>query len=151
VLRLVRPWSCHFALGLGLVFSELYIPLVTWCLRAPLLHTRACNIARSHQPYLWCDHLACIRGNEACDVWVGSLTVKTTRSGPGEGISGNHYRVEKARGLSTELPGQELSSCEGSNKDEGEVWASRYLSKIVIARVCISLTHHLHFGTYMFS
>ena len=44
-------------LGLGLVFSEVCIPLTTRCLRAPLLYIGgACSLARSHQPCLWCGH-----------------------------------------------------------------------------------------------
>jgi hypothetical protein len=37
VLRLIRGRLLVLALGLGLVFSEVYIPLATRCLRALLL------------------------------------------------------------------------------------------------------------------
>ena len=38
MLRLVRPCSYALALGLCLVFREVSAPLITWCLRAPLLY-----------------------------------------------------------------------------------------------------------------
>ena len=65
------------------------------------------------------------RGNKARDVSVGSLIVKTARSIQ-ERLAGRHVGDPLALGegprLSTELPDQELSPCEGflargSNED----------------------------------
>jgi hypothetical protein len=46
VLRLVRPCSYALTLGLGLVASEVCIPLIQRCLRAPCLYIGgACSLA----------------------------------------------------------------------------------------------------------
>ena len=58
------------SVGLGLVFSEVCTPLTTWCLRAPLLYIEgACNLARSHQPRLWCGHHRVPKGTRLVVVW----------------------------------------------------------------------------------
>ena len=67
----------------------------------------------------------CTGGNKACGILAGSLIVKTAES-IRERLAGRHVRDPLARGegmrLSTELPDQELSPCEGflargSNED----------------------------------
>ena len=55
MLSLVRPCSYALALGLGLVASEVCIPLNQRCLRAPHLYSVGpISLARPYQPCLWC-------------------------------------------------------------------------------------------------
>ena len=48
MLRLVRPPLNTFALGLGLVFSEVCIHLTTWYMRAPLLYSKGLIVLLDH-------------------------------------------------------------------------------------------------------
>ena len=48
MLRLVRPRSYALALGLGLVASEVGIPLNPRCLRAPCLYSKGLVVLRDH-------------------------------------------------------------------------------------------------------
>ena len=112
------------ALGLGLVFSEVCIPLTTRCLRAPLLYIggESCDITPTTF-VVWPP--PCTRGNKARGVSVGNLIVKMAGSIQ-KRLVGRHVGDPLARGedprLSTELPDRKLGPCEGflvrgSNED----------------------------------
>jgi hypothetical protein len=108
VLRLVRPRSYALALGLGLVASEICIPLIQRCLCAPCLYSaelvvlrdltnRACGVAatvyrREQDPRRFGWKLDSEDGGE--------------RFGRGlpEGTSETHLRVGKARGYPRSYP-----------------------------------------------
>ena len=108
------------------MFSEVCIPLTTWCLRAPLLYIGgACSLARSHHLRLWCGHHRVPEGTRHAAFLAGSLIVKMAGS-IRERLTRRHVRDPLARGegsrLSTELPDRELGPCEGffargSNED----------------------------------
>ena len=68
MLRLVRPPLNALALDLGLVFSEICIPLTIRCLHAIVVLGGACSLARLHQLLLWCGRHWCTGGNEARSV-----------------------------------------------------------------------------------
>jgi hypothetical protein len=80
-----------------------------------LLSDRACILVRSHQPHC---------GVYTTSILQGRFDQKLDSEddvGFGRGISEAHLHVGEARGLSMELPGQELDPCEsilarGSNE-----------------------------------
>ena len=79
----------------------------------------------------------CIDGNKARGGLVRSSIVKMAGSSPGEAISETHLSMGKARGISTELPNQELGPCEGiltrgPMRTRRKRGASRYLDKNTI-------------------
>jgi hypothetical protein len=102
VLRLVRTRSYALALGLGLVASEVCIPLNQWCLRAPCLYSAGLvSLARPHQPCLWCGRH---RVGREQGPWCFGRKLDSEDSGEQseiglpKGTPETHLRVEKARG-----------------------------------------------------
>jgi hypothetical protein len=100
--RLVRPHSYALALGLSLMFSEVCIPLITWCLRAPLLYSMGLvSLARPHQPRLWC---GCHRVRRELGPWCFDQKLDSeddeerSRRGLPEGTSETYLSVGKAQG-----------------------------------------------------
>jgi hypothetical protein len=73
-----------FALGLGLVFSVVCIPLITQCLCAPLLYSEGLVKSCKTTPTafgVW--PRPCTRGNEPRDSLAKNSIVKTARSDMG--------------------------------------------------------------------
>ena len=104
------------ALGLGLVFSEVCIPLTTQCLRAPLFYLTGLVVLRDHTNRVCGVAATVYGGNKARSILARSLIVRTAGS-IRERLTGRHVGDPLARGeglrLSTELNDQELGPCEG--------------------------------------
>jgi hypothetical protein len=80
---LVRPCSYVLALDLGLVASEVCIPLDQRCLYVLCLYSAGLVVLQDHTNcVVWPP--PCTEGNKSHGVSVGSLIVKTARSGLGE-------------------------------------------------------------------
>jgi hypothetical protein len=90
VIRLVRPHSYAFALGLGLVASEVCIPLNQRCLCAPCLYSAGLVVLRDHTNCACGVAATVYRRDKACGVLAGSLIVKTAGSDPGEACRKAH-------------------------------------------------------------
>jgi hypothetical protein len=139
VFRLVRPCSYALALDLGLVASEVCIPLIQRCLRAPCLYIGgACSLARPRQTELVVWPPPCTEGNKARGGLAESLIVKTTGSGPGEACRKAHRRPTCAWGRTRAIHGVTRPGawpvrgipCEGLQRGLGEsLSASWYLGK----------------------
>ena len=121
------------------MFSEVCTPLITRCLRTPLLYIGgACSLARSHQPLLWCGCHHVPKENKARGGSTGSLIVKIAGSDPGEACRKAHRRPTCAVGRPEAIhevtqPGAwplRGISCEGLQRGLGEsLRASRYIGK----------------------
>lgn len=60
----------------------------------------------------------CTEGNEARGILArSSILIQDGGSVPGEAIAETHLHMEKAEGLSMELPNWELGLARGSNED----------------------------------
>ena len=70
VLRLVRSRSYTLALGLGLVASEVGIPLNPRCLRAPCLYSKGLVVLRDHTNRV-CGVAATVYRKEEGPRWFG--------------------------------------------------------------------------------
>jgi hypothetical protein len=108
VLRLVRPLSYALALGLGLVASEVCIPLNPRCLRAPCLYSAGLVVLRDHTNYV-CGVTATMYQSEQGSRCFGRRLDSEDggeRSGRGlpEGTLETHLRMEKARGYPRSYP-----------------------------------------------
>jgi hypothetical protein len=134
VLRLVRSHSYVLTLGLGLVASEVCIPLDHRCLRALCLYSaRLVSLAR---PNFTCRVAATMyKGNKTRDVSAGSLIVKTAGSDPREACQKAHRRHTCMWGRLKAFHGVTRPGAwplrglpRGSNNDQGSLRASRYLS-----------------------
>jgi hypothetical protein len=149
VLSLVTPCSYALALGLGLVFSKVCIPLTTRCLRAPLLYSAGLVVLRDHTNHA-CGVAATIYQREqAHGVLVGSLIVKTAGSSMGEACQNAYWRLTCAWGRPEAIHGVTGPGtwplrgipCEGLQRGlGGSLRAFRYLGKNtgVVYGVCIS-------------
>ena len=107
------------------MFSEVCTPLITRCLRAPLLYIGGLVVLRDRTNRVCGVAATVYGGNKAHVVSARSLIVKTAGS-IRERLAGRHVEDPLARGegprLSTELPDRELGPCEGflargSNED----------------------------------
>ena len=100
MLRLVRSPINAFALGLGLVFSEVLHKLLLLDVCAHYCCTWVVVVLwRWHQLRLLCGRHQCTWGNEAHDISAESSIVKTAGRGHGEGKAEIHLLVGKARWL----------------------------------------------------
>jgi hypothetical protein len=126
VLRLVRPRSYAFALGLGLVACEVCIPLNPRCLRAPCLYSAGLVVLRDHTNYVCGVATTVYRREEGPQRFSRKLDIdyggERSRRGLPKGTTRDTLAHGEGPGLSTKLPDQELGPCKrflvrGSNKD----------------------------------
>ena len=102
VLRLVRPRSYALALGLGLVASEVCIPLDQRYLRAPCLYSAGLVVLRDHTNRACCVATIVYHREQGLRQFSRKLDSEDgrERSGRGllEGTPETHLHVGKARG-----------------------------------------------------
>jgi len=108
VLRLVRPCSYALALGLGLVASEVCIPLNPRCLRALCLYSVGLVDLRDHTNRV-CGVTAIVYRREQGPRWFGRKLDSEdgrewSRRGLPEGTPETHLRVGKDRGYPRSYP-----------------------------------------------
>ena len=108
MLRLVRPRSYALVLGLGLVASEVCIPLIERCLHAPCLYSAGLIVLRDHTNHV-CGVAATMYRREQGPRRFGRKLDSEDdgeRSGRGlsEGTPETHLRVGKARGYPRSYP-----------------------------------------------
>ena len=127
MLRLVRPCSYALALGLGLVASEVCIPLNPRCLRAPCVYSAGLVVLRDHTNRVCGVAATVYRREQGPRRLVQKLDSEDGRERSGRGFAMSGLTEDPlARGegpeLSTELPNRKLGPCEGflargSNED----------------------------------
>ena len=118
---------------LGLVFSEVCIPLTPQCLRAPLLYSVELVVLRDHTNYVCGVATTVYRREQGPRRFGRKLNSEDGEEHPGEACRkavGDPLTRGEGPRLSTELPDQELGPCEGLQQGLGEsLCASRYLGK----------------------
>jgi hypothetical protein len=155
VLRLVRPCSYVLALGLDLVASEVYIPLIQRCLRA-LCYTLVGLVVLQDHTNQACDVGATVYRREQGPWWFSrKLDSEDGGSSPGEACWKAHRRPTRAWGRTGAIHGVTQPGawplrgipCEGLQRGlEGSLSASRYLGKNT--RV---IDGSLHISTLLFT
>jgi hypothetical protein len=138
VPMLVRPCSYALALGLGLVASEVCIPLDQRCLRAPCLYSAGLVVLRDHTNRVCRVATSVYRREQGPWQFGRKLDGKNSgeRSGRGllEGTPKTHFAVGRPRAIyGVTRPGAWTLRgipCEGLQRGLGEsLSASRYLDK----------------------
>jgi hypothetical protein len=108
VLRLIRPCSYVLALGLGLVASEVCIPLDQRCLRASCLYSAGLVVLREHTNRVCGVAASVYRREQGPRRFSRKLDSKDgeERSGRGllKGTPETHLRVGKAQGYPRSYP-----------------------------------------------
>jgi hypothetical protein len=108
VLRLVRPCSYVLALGLGLVASEVCIPLIQRCLRAPCLYSAGLVVLRDHTNRAWGVAATVYQREQGPRRFCWKLDSEDdgerSRRGLSEGTPETHLHVRKARGYPQSYP-----------------------------------------------
>lgn len=89
------------------------------------------------------------QGDKARDVLGGSSIVKMDLSDLGEAMMETHLRVGKSHGLPTKSLDRELEPCDGSNDDQREGFACRYLGDRPCKCSILCLTHLRFCGTFL--
>ena len=121
VLRLVRPRSYALALGLGLVASEVCVPLNPRCLRAPCLYSAGLVVLRDHTNRI-CGVAAIMYQREQGPWRFGQKLDsedcgEQSERGLPEGTPETHLHVGKARGYPWSYPIGSLALARGFNED----------------------------------
>jgi hypothetical protein len=119
VLRLVRPCSYALALRLGLVASEVCIPLDQRCLHAPSLYSAGLVVLRDHTNHA-CGVAATMYRREHCmrrfdQKFDSEDGGERSVRGLLEGTPETHFRIGKAQGYARSYQTRSLALARGSN------------------------------------
>ena len=137
------------ALGLSLVFSEVCTPLISQCLRAPLLYPVGLVVLRDHTNRVCGVAATVYRREQSLRRFSRKLDSEDSREHPGqgllEGMSETHLRVGKTRGYPRSYSTRSLALARDSLRGaptKGEACVLLDTSIKILessTRVCISL------------
>ena len=121
MLRIVRPCSYVLALGLGLVASEVCVPLNPRCLRAPCLYSAGLVVLRDHTNHV-CGVAATVYQRKQGPQRFGRKLDSEDRGelserGFPKGTLESHLHMGKAYGYPWSYPTESLALVRGSNED----------------------------------